>query len=145
MEFSKTGREKSIDPLLFDWPAAAPALKASVCSDCGAMAFPQNNTCMSCGSDRVAIVLLPAEGTLWTYTTQGFMPKAPYDSDETAETFQPFAVGYIELPGALRIESRIPLREGKPLAIGMAMQLNFYTHRVDADGTAVISYQFVPA
>ena len=140
MQVSRSDRP--IDPLLFDWPDETPLLKCSVCQQCGALAFPKNKSCGACGSENVIAQTLPSEGRLWTYTIQHFMPKAPYSSSETAETFRPFAIGYVELPGALRIETRIPLDDGKPLAIGMAMALDFYVHRIEADGTQVINYQF---
>jgi hypothetical protein len=72
------------------------------------------------------------------------MPKAPYRTDETADTFVPFAIGYIELADALTIESRIPLTSGRTLSIGMDMALHFYTQSTDPDGAAVINYEFRP-
>lgn len=99
---------------------------------------------MACGDEALSVQPLPRHGQLWTYTIQHFMPKTPYRSDETAETFRPFAIGYIELADMLRIESRIPLYSGTPLQLGMDMELGFYTHRTDTDGTAVINYEFRP-
>lgn len=136
--------KKPIDPILFEWRGADSALKASCCLDCGQMAFPARESCMACGGTSVEINELPKAGKLWTFTIQAFMPKAPYNSDETPETFRPFGVGYVELPGALRIETRIPLSEEKPLAIGLDMELFFYTHRTEADGTEIINYAFRP-
>ena len=39
--------------------------------------------------------LLPSEGVLWTWTTQGFEPKPPYVPDGD---FVPYGVGYVEFP-----------------------------------------------
>jgi uncharacterized OB-fold protein len=100
---------------------------------------------MHCGSDQVIIDLLPTQGHLWTYTIQHFMPKEPYASDETVDNFQPFAIGYIELANAIRIESRIPLGTGTELHIAMPMVLDIYCHRTEADGTQIMNYQFKPA
>lgn len=99
---------------------------------------------MRCGSDDVAVAALPSEGTLWTYTIQHFMPKEPYSSEETPETFRPFGIGYIDLGGGLKIETRIPAECVDQLKIGMDMRLSFYRHNIDADGTRVISYEFKP-
>ncbi len=137
-------KERAIDPLLFDWPAEAPSLKCSRCRVCGARAFPAGKSCMACGSEEVVGENLPRQGRLWTYTIQSFMPKPPYRSDETPETFRPFAIGYVELDNALRIETRIPLEEESPLELGMEMALRFYPHRTDEDGTVVVSYEFRP-
>ena len=72
------------------------------------------------------------------------MPKTPYHSDETTETFTPYGVGYVELPGALRVESRLTVNDPEKLQIGAEMELVFYTHRRDFDGTEVINYAFRP-
>lgn len=141
---SNPSKQRSIDPVLFDWPSTEPALLASCCHACEAMAFPAKTSCMACGSTSVFKRKLPVEGKLWTFTIQHFMPKSPYNSWETEETFQPFGVGYVELPGALRIETRIRLDAENPLTIGMAMALAFYPHRTDPDGTEIINYAFKP-
>lgn len=70
------------------------------------------------------------------------MPKAPYHSSETAQTFRQYGVGYIELPGALRIESRLIENDPAELCIGQQMELVIYVHRTEADGTDVMNYAF---
>jgi uncharacterized OB-fold protein len=70
------------------------------------------------------------------------MPKPPYRSAESAETFLPFGIGYVELPGALRIETRLVENDPERLEIGSEMELMFYEHCRDSDGTAVINYAF---
>jgi uncharacterized OB-fold protein len=136
--------QRAIDTALFDWPSTAPVLLASRCNRCSALAFPANGSCMACGSVAVTVVPLPRCGTLWAWTIQRFMPKTPYHSSETEQTFKPFGVGYVELPGALRIETRLTENDPDKLRIGAAMELVFYTHRVDADGTEIINYAFAP-
>lgn len=145
MAIQAAATQRAIDPSLFHWPTRDPALLASRCSACGAMAFPVNPACMACGGTEVETVELPRRGTLWAWTIQRFMPKTPYHSAETEQSFRPYGVGYVELPGALRVETRI--NEGDPakFQIGMPMKLVFYTHRTDPDGTEVINYAFAPA
>ena len=135
---------RAIDKTLFTWPAANPALLASRCRDCAALAFPANPSCMRCGGEDVEVVELPRRGRLWAWTVQHFMPKTPYRSSETEATFKAFGVGYIELPGALRIESRLTESDPDKLEIGQEMELVIYTHRVDEDGTEVMNYAFAP-
>ena len=79
------------------------------------------------------------EGTLWTWTIQSFMPKTPYHTDETPETFTPYGVGYVELACGLKVESR--LRENTPeqLTIGMpeaaaGREVEFIESREQAGG-----------
>ena len=137
--------QRAIDPILFDWPAASPALRGSRCRDCGAMAFPANPSCTACGGTEVEVVALPQRGRLWAWTIQRFMPKTPYHSDETEQTFRPYGVGYIELPGALRVETRLTENDPAKLRIGAEMQLVFYKHRTERDGTEIINYAFALA
>ena len=108
------------------------------------MAFPANPSCGACGGVKVNVIALPRHGTLWAWTIQRFMPKEPYHGNETEQTFKPFGVGYVELPGALRVEARLTENDPAKLKIGSAMELTFYTHRTERDGTAVINYAFAP-
>lgn len=61
---------------------------------------------------------LSRTGTLWSWTIQGFEPKAPYAGPQP---FRPFGVGYIELPDQVIVETRLTTTQG--LKIGMAMEL----------------------
>lgn len=63
-------------------------------------------------------VPLSREGKLWSWTIQGFEPKAPYAGPKP---FRPFGVGYVELPGQVIVESRLTRTDG--LKIGMDMVL----------------------
>lgn len=65
-------------------------------------------------------VALSRQGTLWSWTTQSFEPKEPYSGPKP---FQPFLVGYVELPGEVIVETRIVEAEPADLAIGMPMIL----------------------
>jgi uncharacterized protein len=135
---------RAIDRTLFNWPASDPALSGSRCCDCGSYAFPVNPSCRHCGSTDVEVVALPRRGKLWAWTIQRFMPKMPYRSSETEATFKPFGIGYVELPGTLRVETRLTENDPQKLHIGAEMELVIYTHRVDEDGTAVMNYAFRP-
>ena len=64
--------------------------------------------------------LLPPQGTLWTWTTQGFEPKPPYLPDGE---FEPYGVGYVEFPGYLRVEGRLTESSPERLQIGMTMRV----------------------
>jgi len=137
-------KSRALDALLFTWPDHNPALLGSRCNACGFHAFPPAASCTLCGETNPEIVQLPRRGTLWAWTIQRFMPKEPYRSSETRETFRPYGVGYIELPGALRVESRLTESDPAKLHIGQEMALSVYVHRVEADGTEVMNYAFKP-
>jgi uncharacterized OB-fold protein len=65
-------------------------------------------------------VKLSSTGTLWSFTRQDFQPKPPYDGPEN---FEPFLLGYIELPGQVIVESYIVETSLEELELGMPMEL----------------------
>ena len=134
-----------LHPGLFSWPSKNPELLGSRCLKCGEYAFPSQDSCRACGSEQTEIVGLGHSGTLWTWTVQSFMPKSPYLTDETPETFRPYGVGYVELPCGLKVESR--LRENSPdsLAIGLDMKLEIIPVRRNDEGTQLMTFQFCAA
>jgi uncharacterized protein len=129
---------------LFTWPAARPALLASRCRHCGIANFPAAQSCMACSGQDVTIEELPGRGTLWTWTIQQFMPKTPYRSNETAATFKPYGVGYVELAGGVRVEGRLTENDPQKLRIGMPMEVVFEPYRTEDNGDEVISFFFKP-
>ena len=87
------------------------------------MTFPAQAGCPSCARDEMEEALFASRGTLWTFTTQEFIPKSPpYARVETEETFVPYAVGYVEFPGQAKVEGRIDERDFSKLRIGMEME-----------------------
>jgi uncharacterized OB-fold protein len=84
--------------------------------------FPFRDRCPGCGESTVERMLLPRRGTLWTWTTQGFEPGVPPYVPDPRE-FEPFAIGYVEFPGLLRIEGRLTEARPERLRIGMAMEV----------------------
>jgi uncharacterized OB-fold protein len=129
---------------LFSWPATNPALLASRCKACGIASFPAAGACMACSGQEVEIEELPGRGTLWTWTVQQFMPKTPYKSNETAETFTPYGVGYLELAGGVRVEGRLTENDPAKLRIGMEMEVVFEPYRTEDNGDEVINFFFKP-
>lgn len=136
---------KPIAEGLFRWPATEPALLGSRCQACGRATFPAQTSCPACCGSDVSVEDLPRHGTLWSWTVQRIMPKSPYDTGETPDTFRAFGLGYIELPGAVRVEARLTESDPQKLHIGMPMELVFLPLRRDADGTDIINFAFRPA
>jgi uncharacterized OB-fold protein len=101
--------------------AAEPRLIGSQCNACRTVTFPRQGSCPRCTSEDVRERLLSRRGTLWTWTVQCFAPKSPPYA-ATAE-FEPYAVGYVELPGEVRVESRLTDVDPGELEIGMPMEL----------------------
>jgi uncharacterized OB-fold protein len=87
---------------------------------------------------------LPRRGTLWTWTVQRFPPKSPpYARVETEETFEPYAVGYVEV-GGVRVEARLTGATADDLRIGMEMELTVVPLRDGAGGEEVVVPAFRP-
>ncbi|WP_328500351.1 OB-fold domain-containing protein [Streptomyces sp. NBC_00457] len=119
-----------------------PRLIGSECTACGEVAFPATAFCVRCGGDASKERLLADRGTLWTFTTQNFRPPSPpYDGPES---FEPYSVGYVELPGELLVEARLTEPDPAKLAIGQDIRLTLVPYRVDDDGTEVLTFAFAP-
>ena len=70
---------------------------------------------------------LSRHGKLWSWTSQGFLPKEPYEGpgsgpDEGPPDFVPFLLGYVELPGEVIVESRIVGAKLEDLKLGMPVE-----------------------
>ena len=131
-------------PDVFTWPADEPALIGGRCTGCGSVTFPAPPSCARCGSLEVERHELPRRGTLWTFTTQEFLPKEPYAGGETPETFRPYGIGLVELDDEVRVESRLTESDPDKLRIGMEMEFRVVPFRVDPDGTEVMTFAFSP-
>ena len=132
-------------PEVFTWPSDEPRLIGGRCADCGSITFPRPPSCARCGSTSVDEHLLPRAGTLWTFTTQGFLPKEPYKGGETPATFVPFGVGLVQLGDEVRVESRLTESDPERLRIGMPLELVVVPFRTDPDGTEVMTFAFAPS
>jgi uncharacterized protein len=120
---------------LFTWPADEPQLIAS--RGGGLLNFPARP-----GEETV---LLSRRGTLWGFTTQQFRPPSPpYDGNDTAETFEPYALGFVELPGELLVQTRFTESDPTRLRIGQEMELRIVPYTTRPDGTEVLTYAFAP-
>lgn len=130
---------------VFTWPSDEPRLLGSRCNDCGTHAFPPQPGCAKCTGTDTDTVELERRGSLWTWTVQGFPPKAPpYLGDVSPEGFRPYGVGYVELPGQVRVEARLTEHDPEKLEIGMEMQMVIETLSQDDDGNDLVTFAFAP-
>ena len=130
---------------VFTWPSDDPALIGTRCTNCGNHTFPAQSGCPKCTGSDMERVELSRRGTLWTWTVQGFPPKAPpYAGDDDPTTFKPFGVGYVELPGQVKVEARLTEADPAKLKIGMEMELTLVPLTTDADGNEVVTFAFRP-
>lgn len=134
-----------IAPHLLRLAGAQPTLLGSRCSACGERYFPATRGCTRCCGTQLEAFDLGHRGRLWSWTVQDFCPKPPYDGAASDADFRPYGVGYVELAGGLKVESRLTLADPARLRIGMDMALTLEPYRRDADGTVVHTYAFRPA
>lgn len=130
---------------LFTWPAEEPALIGGKASD-GSVVFPFRSSRLVAGArEELEKVELPRRGRLWTFTSQVFRPTSPpYAGEDDPRTFQPYTVGYVELPDGLRIEARLTEPDPEKLVIGQEMELVIVPFAHDTDGKQTVSYAFQP-
>jgi len=129
---------------IFTWPADEPQLIGSRCADCGIITFPTQDSCPRCASTDMDSHLLARRGWLWAWTTQEFPPPSPPYTGPGADAFGPFGVGYVELDGDVKVETRITEADPEALDIGMEMELVLLPFRTDDDGNEVVTFAFRP-
>jgi uncharacterized OB-fold protein len=135
---------KALAPEVSTWPADDPQLIGSRCAACEAVTWPQQQRCPRCSRSDMRELLLPRRGTLVAWTTQGFVPKLPYAGKETAESFQPYGVGLVQLGDVVRVEARLTTADPNRLKAGMELELVFVPFYVDESGEEVVTWAFAP-
>ena len=130
---------------LFTGPDDEPSLIGGFCLSCDTYTFPVRAGCPNCGATTVETRPLVRTGTLWTWTTQGFVPKEPFTGTFFAtDPFEPWFVGLIELPGQLRLESILVGCDQETLQIGMPMRLVLTPFRTIGPGEEIVTFAFTP-
>ncbi len=129
---------------VFTWPSDEPQLIGSRCAACGIVTFPAQASCPRCASTDMVERLLPRRGHLWAWTTQDFPPPSPPYAEARSDMFVPFGVGYVELGGEIKVETRLTEADPERLAQGMEMELVVVPFRTDDDGKEVVSFAFRP-
>jgi len=129
---------------IFEIRDGKPVLLGTRCTNCDNHMFPRQTGCPRCLFNEQEDVELATSGTLWTWTVQAFPPKAPPYLGPVGDDFTPYGVGYVELPGQLRVEGRLTIADPEQLKIGMPMELVLEPLSLDEDGNQVVTYAFAP-
>lgn len=128
---------------LFTWPSDDPRLIAGRRRDTGKLVFP-----FPAGPEArdYEEALLAPVGTLWSYTVQRFPPKAPpFAGPADPTSFEPYAVGYVELAGELIVECRLHCTNFAALRVGAPMRLTIVPFGArTAAGEERLTYAFEP-
>ena len=134
---------QSVDPGVLEIVEDGPRLIGGRCDACGEIDFPVPQSCRDCGSAEISTVRLGTEGALWSWTVQRFQPPSPPYIHDGAD-FQPYGVGYVELPGEVIVETRLTESDPQRLRIGMPMRLTTNDVPTGAGDTAV-TFAFAPS
>lgn len=126
---------------LFVETADGPRLVGSRCRGCGTVTFPAQDSCARCAQADSEEYLLAPRGELFTWTVQRFRPKTPPYTGP--EEFEPYGVGYVELPGECRVESILTTADPEELRIGGEMELTLIP-TTGPDGAAARTFAFAP-
>ena len=122
-----------------------PRLIGGKCPDCGNHVFPMQKDCPKCTGNQIEEVELSRRGTLWTWTVQGFPPKAPpYIGETDPSRFESYGVGYVELPGEVKVEARLTESNPERLEVGMEMELTVVPLKTDEQGNEIVTFAFRP-
>jgi uncharacterized OB-fold protein len=92
---------------------------------------------------RVRERRLGRRGTLWSWTIQSFPPKSPPYAVADADAFERYGVGYVELPGEVRVEGRLTVSDPAELEIGMEMELTLVA-APGGETAGTVTYAFAP-
>ena len=76
---------------------------------------------------------------------RGLCLKTPYIGTDNPEDFEPYPVGYIELPGQIMVESRLTGVKAGDLKIGMEMELSIEPFVKNKDGEELMMFSFKPS
>ncbi len=138
-------KQVPVEEGVFTWPSDDPRLIGSECVSCGTVTFPRQGGCAKCTGSEMVDRELSTRGTLWTWTVQAFPPKSPpYAGDADPDTFVPYGVGYVELPGEVKVEARLTVSDPDQLQIGSEMELVIVPLTTDEDGNEVVTFAFTP-
>ena len=73
-----------------------------------------------------------------------FPPPSPPYTGATGDAFVPFGIGYVELPGEVKVEARLTEADPERLREGMEMELVVVPFRTDDKGNEVVTFAFRP-
>jgi uncharacterized OB-fold protein len=136
--------QRSIKDEILELTDDGPRLIGMRCKDCDNHLFPYQDGCNRCTGTNVERIQLGTKGTLWAWTVQGFPPKAPpYLGEVNPKKFEPYGVGYVEIDGQLKVETRLTEADPEKLQVGMAMELTTVV-LCEEDNRDLVTFAFAP-
>ena len=119
-----------------------PRLLGSQCNDCGEVFFPKREDflCSYCQSSNFKEIKLSHRGKIYSYTVVMQRPPIYYKAAEV-----PYAIGFVELPEGIRVETLFTGCNLEDLKVGMEVEMLIDKLHTEEDGTEVYCYKFKPA
>ena len=119
-------------------PSQVPRLLGCRCRSCGEVFYPRRVVCARCTAEDLENIELGPRGTLYTYT----YVHVPLFGSLRSKAGG-YGVGQIDLPEGPRVQAVLC---GGPddFRIGMEMELELETLRVNKEGNEVMIYRFRP-
>lgn len=126
---------------LWTQPSSAgqqPQLIASRCYSCGEIFFPAKRICGYCQQKGLEEIKLSRRGKIFSVTVVMQRPPIYYQGPV------PYAIGYVELPEGVRVETLFTGDNLEALRIGMDVELVIEKLYEDNEGNEVLTYKFRP-
>jgi len=118
-----------------------PQLIGSQCTNCGEAFFPkrENWMCSNCQSPNLKEIKLSPRGKVYSYTVVMQRPPVYFKAEV------PYAIGFVELPEGIRVETLFTGCNLEDLKVGMEVEMLIDKLHDEEDGTEVYCYKFKPA
>ncbi|MBU3917432.1 OB-fold domain-containing protein [bacterium] len=115
-------------------------LIASQCKKCEEIFFPKqvNGICSNCQNNDLDEILLSTTGKIYSYSVVMQRPPFYYQGEV------PYALGFVELPEGIRVETLFTDCDFDDLKIGMDVKMIIERLHGDDAGNEVICYKFKP-
>jgi uncharacterized OB-fold protein len=117
-----------------------PQLIGSQCTHCGEVFFPkrENWLCSNCQCLNLKEIKLSPKGKIYSYTVVMQRPPVYYRAEV------PYAIGFVELPEGIRVETLFTGCNFEDLRVGMDVEILIDKLHEEEDGTEVYCYKFKP-
>jgi len=117
-----------------------PQLIGSQCNNCGEIFFPKrdNVLCSNCQANNFTEIKLSNRGKIYSFTVVMQRPPEYYKGEV------PYAIGFVELPEGIRVETLFTGCNFENLKVGMEVEMVIEKLHEEEDGTEVYCYKFKP-
>lgn len=121
-------------------PDEKPQLIGSQCNNCSEVFFPQRQDalCSHCQSSSFKEIKLSTRGKIYSYSVVMQRPPVYFKAEV------PYAIGFVELPEGVRVETLFTGGNLEDLKVGMEVEMLIDKLHEEEDGTEIFCYKFKP-